>query len=206
MLEVWMPTAEERRRQRLLELINLEGGLDPADHGSKPGHYRIAQRVIDYESKGKAQGDPKMMAQSLRQVARGKMNLGPKSVARIEAAYAVSRTFAVGPGWFDDPTILIPPPASVAPAQDDVMAAFVKMFTAFRDMPPHIRAHMVDEISAIVERWKQAVTGHAPPPAQGSSVPAKSKAGSNYQLPDPSRASKSKKAPVKRPSRKKRDT
>jgi hypothetical protein len=94
-------TADERRRRRLDELIELEGGHKRAG-GKKPGHYVIAERVYEHENSIE---DSTQMAQALRQVSQGKRNLGHATARRIEGAYQAQGLYGITHGWFDQPTI-----------------------------------------------------------------------------------------------------
>lgn len=153
-----MPRAEDRRRRRLAQLIELEGGLNPPTRQVQPGHYAIAQRVIDFEDSDK---DFRQMAQSLRQVVQGKINLGPATVKRIEAAYSVDKRHGLYPGWFDDPDpdadlLSCATDERLSPADPgDVVETFGRMFTAWRELPEESRGSALAEVERLLARWRQ---------------------------------------------------
>lgn len=151
-----MPRAEDRRRLRLAQLIELEGGLNPPTRKTQPGHYAIAQRVIAFETGEK---DFKQMAQSLRQVVRGKINIGPDTVARIEAAYAPEQRHGVYVGWFDDPDgdaeLDAEMHSQAAADPGSVVETFGRMFTAWRDLPEEKRGTALAEVERLLAKWSR---------------------------------------------------
>jgi len=150
-----MPRAEERRRKRLAQLIELEGGLDPDRRQAQPGHYVIAQRVIDFEDSDK---DFRQMAQSLRQVVQGKINLGPKTVKRIEEAYAVDGRHGLRAGWFDDPqddASTFSDDAADTPSPADAVDTFGRMFQLYQDVPEERRAKLLAQVRKIIDSYRK---------------------------------------------------
>lgn len=150
-----MPRAEDRRRRRLLELIELEGGLNPPTRQIQAGHYAIAARVYDFEDND---GDFRQMAQSLRQVVRGKINLGPATVARIEEAYAIDKRHGLYIGWFDEPPAEsgdsdFAPVDGTSYSPPEVMETFGSMFTAWSQLPEENRGAALAEINRLLSRW-----------------------------------------------------
>ena len=98
-----METAADRRRRRLLWLIDQEGGLDPSDRKATPGHYVIAAHVFAFEESEK---DSSELGQYLRQIVKGQSskNMSDKLARRIEAAYERISRFGIRRGWFDAPS------------------------------------------------------------------------------------------------------
>lgn len=152
-----MPRAEERRRRRLAQLIELEGGLNPSTREIQPGHYAIAQRVIDFEDSDR---DFKQMAQSLRQVVQGKINLGPRTVKRIEDAYAADKRHGLFPGWFDDPDLDADLEGGLASDEGksdpgNVVDTFGRVFTLYQDLPEESRNKLRAQIQKIINAWER---------------------------------------------------
>ncbi len=155
-----MPRAEERRRRRLAQLIELEGGLNPPTRETQPGHYAIAQRVIDFEDSDK---DFKHMAQSLRQVVRGKINLGPNTVKRIEDAYAADKRHGLFPGWFDDPDLdaqLEDGTGTEGTSNDpgNVVDTFGRVFTLYQQLPEEGQNKLRAQIAKLIASWERGGT------------------------------------------------